>query len=97
MNHEDLSLEKLRISERLASLEKSVEMFLIENTREHTEIKNLLGKYGDNIFGNGKPGLTTRMDRMETIAEIRKWVLGFILTALAGLFVNQVWDILFKK
>lgn len=89
----DLSLEKLKISERLTSLEKSVEMFIAENSKDHTDIKVLLGKYGDNIFGNGKPGLNVRTDRLETIAENRKWVLIVIGGTLLGLVLQRFWSI----
>jgi hypothetical protein len=93
MNHDDLSLEKLKISERLASLETSVEMFLQENTREHNEIKLLLKKYDENIFGNGKPGLTTKVAKLEDSADNRRNMLIVLFTATAGLIVNRIWQI----
>ena len=92
----DFSLEKLKISERLTEVETSMKIFIVENGRQHDDIKELLTKYGDNIFGNGKPGLNTRMDRMETIAEIRKWILIVFGGAITTLVIQRIWTIFIK-
>ena len=48
-------------------------------------------KHFDQIYsfldGNGKPGLKTRIDRMEQLEVNRKWHLGYLWTAMVSGFV----------
>ena len=94
MSQDNLTFEKMRISERLASLEKSVEMYTSENSREHDEIKSLLKKFDENIFGNGKPGLTTKVAKLEDSADVRKSLLIILYAAVTGLIAQRVWAML---
>ena len=42
---------------------------------------DLVHKHEEAIYGNGKVGLITRVDRMEQRAEAHKWILGISLVA----------------
>lgn len=46
------------------------------------------------VFGNGKPGLCTRMTIMETMVKVMTWVVGTTIPLLA---IATSWIIFFNK
>lgn len=81
----ELSLEKLRIAERLASLEASVSDGFKRNSEEHQSLVNSIERFDHVINGNGSVGIKTRVDRLEQIAELRRWILGFLIPTVLSL------------
>lgn len=45
------------------------------------EKMDVIKKHEEAIYGNGKVGLVTRLDRLEQRAESHKWILGISLAA----------------
>ena len=44
------------------------------------------------VFGNGKPGLLTDVDRLKQEARIAKWLTAVVIAAVLTLIVNEVWS-----
>lgn len=92
MGNEDFYLEKLKIAERLQSVENTL---LVHTTKMNDWIdktQNLLNKHSEEIWGNGKPGLKTNVDRILFVGRF-VWIL---YVAVAGLLVEKAWE-LFNK
>lgn len=101
---DDLTVEKLKINERLGTLEitmgkvlQAVDELKGQKNEIHqhliTEIATLrMLLYGD---ADGKPGLILSVDRLKTAQSQRNWQIGIVYTVLVGLAINQVWIRLF--
>ncbi len=61
---------------------------------EFSEIKEKLDRLDEAIRGNGKPGIQTRLDRLETSAAARSRVLWIIAAAVLTLAVGAVWKLI---
>lgn len=80
---DQLTLEKLKIHERLASIETKMDGFM-ERIEYHDSIIN----------GNGHEGVKVKIDRLEVESSNRKWhirtlwvvVLGAVSTIMINLF-----------
>lgn len=46
------------------------------------------------INGNGKPGIKTRLDRLEQWIEGRKWAEKLVLTGVIGALLLMAWKVL---
>ncbi len=46
--------------------------------------------------GNGTPAMTTRIDRLEQIAGVAKWLAALLVSANVILTIHAVWDLLAK-
>lgn len=94
MNGEDLTLEKLRVSERLTSLEGQVitliELKKVEHAyfKENAEkIQAILDKVIATVYGNGAVGLTTQIvQNTAAISWLVKmmWAVGFTIFGLGA-------------
>ena len=80
-----LTLEKLKIHERLASIETKLDAFL-DGHKKHSEI----------IFGNGDEGLKLKIDRLEVDYESRKWHFRTLWAVVIGIIGNLIFTF-FKK
>lgn len=86
----DLTLEKMRIHERLATLEavskegneklKNIESLMMSQITENRRI----------MFGNGGVGIVTRVDRIEQDEKKRRWVIGAIILTLIGIIGDWI-------
>lgn len=103
MSSEDLSLEKLKIVERLTSVEitmgKMVEHLQIMiklKDESHASIQKILDRHDHDINGNGNIGLKTAVDRLVTTENNRRWHLRLIYGALVGLFLKNLFEFISK-
>lgn len=87
---EDLTLEKLKIHERLASLETILRDVLVE-------VRKDVDKHDEAIYGNGKPGLKTVVERLKEAEERRTWTIRAIGAAVIGLIANFIKETLLKR
>lgn len=83
----DLTLEKLKIHERLASLEA-----------RQQAADEILNEIRECLVGNGNPGMKTRIDRLEQTEKGRKFQFNTLWTAMVGTFIvaafNSILDYL---
>lgn len=102
----DLSLEKMRIHERLVRVEHhvaSIKEASEQDQEERAKFREELRKYiHDNqqiVFGDGKtvPGLLTRTDRLEQSHKVNSWVARTCGAGVLGLVVNAVWKFFTHK
>ena len=65
--------------------------------RELNRIKELLERHEKDLYrGNGKPGITTRMEKVEEAVASMKYYFRAILLILIGLLAHAFWDIIVK-
>jgi hypothetical protein len=88
--NDDLTLEKLKIHERLASLETMLRDVFIE-------VRKDVDKHDEAIYGNGKPGLKTIVERLKEAEERRTWTIRAIGMAVIGLVANFIKETLLKR
>jgi len=65
--------------------------------REFREIHAKLDRLDTAIRGNGKPGIQTRLDRLEVAQATRSRLLWIIAAALVTLAVGAVWKLVFGR
>ena len=51
----------------------------------------------DMWYGNGKPGMTTRMEKVEEAVASMKYYFRAIMLILIGLLAHAFWDIITKR
>lgn len=86
---ESLTLEKIKIAERLSALETTLKIF-IEKTDKNSDKMNHI------ILGNGSPGLIDRVRVLETSEDGRRIYVKAAALTIVGLVVKNVWDIFTK-
>lgn len=107
---ESLSLEKLKINERLHASELQLARLVAHHESEagtfarfHADImenikrlETLIVRHDHILMGNGKPGVLMELDRLQTSENIRRWVLGIIGLTVIGILTKVVIDIIIK-
>ncbi len=100
MTKDILTLEKLRIDERLQSVEKQLEVLIKIKESEHENflksmerLMTLVEKHEKMIFGNGTPGMNVRVDRIEKSEERRGWTMRLIWSSIAALTAKILYDV----
>lgn len=100
MTKDILTLEKLRIDERLQGVEKQLEVLIQLKETEHESLSKsmerilaLVEKHEKMLFGNGHPGLNVRVDRVEKAEEGRVWTMRLIWTSIAALAAKILYDL----
>ena len=53
--------------------------------------------FEDMYYGNGKPGMTTRVNELEKAMESFRYYFRWIILLLGGLAIHAIWDVLVKK
>ena len=99
MMDDDLTLEKLKIVQKLSDLEKSfievnANLSLINQTIQVME--KTVNKHSEEIWGNGSVGLKTGMDRLVQRNRIVNWFIGVMAAIIISLVSRQVYDVLLK-
>lgn len=86
---------------RISQIEKDIARLtqLIESDFEHRKefrdrIEALLVKHSELLYGNGKPGLMTRVVELETAHKNHQGNIRVVWVAVVGLVINQLWKIL---
>lgn len=100
MSFEKKNNQKITICSESNMLPGCAEQFAIIRTTinqisdSQLNTNNKLDKIAESIVGNGKIGLTTRLDRIEQIERGRKWLLRTVGVAVIGLLAKMVWGFL---
>lgn len=87
-NDSDLTLEKLKIVEKLEALGLALASF----SESHRQINELIRKHDFTLYGdgNGNPGMSVRVDRLQQDFENRKWHIRIIWGAILGAIAKIV-------
>src|SRR5258707_10744196 len=112
MDETSLSLEKLKINERLGSLEIQTARIVshLESEKGTWEryssnlqdnlkrLEEMIKRHDDLMIGNGvdKVGLMTKVDRIEQILKSWDWHLKALWTAIIGFVAKLVYDLVRK-
>ncbi len=94
---EDLTLEKLRIVQKLGDLSVGMSeingtLKLMESERKNDRKK--LDELGGTVWGNGKTGLDKEVDRLKQKEKIHARIIGPLVLALIGIVARLVYDAL---
>lgn len=92
MSEEDLTLEKLRIVQGLADLKNEINLMGQQMNQKFKKLDEL----GEEIWGNGKPGLKIDMDRFKEREKVKTWMMTSISLVLFGVVGRIVYDMLVK-
>jgi hypothetical protein len=74
------------IQHRLSAIERAV----ARREGQHDEVMNGIRRLQHLLEGNGGPGMTIRLDRVEQIQRRQGWFAGVLITALVGLVAAVV-------
>lgn len=102
-----LSLEKLKINERLHNVELQVARLVSHMESEQGTFARIQAGVDENfrrltliidrhdkiIFGDGTPGMVTKQDRLEQAENTRRWHFGVIWAGIVGLLLKMIHDI----
>lgn len=109
---DDLSLEKLKINERLHNVELQVARLVAHMESEVGTFQRIQSRVDENfnrimqvierhdklLFGNGNPpGLLTKMDRIEQTEEDRKWHFRAIWGSVAAVAAKLAYDMFARR
>lgn len=98
----ELTLEKLKISERLHEVEISLTKF-VEKFEAHIEkdqlildrVSKIVEKHDDTLYGrNGSDGMKVDIDRLKQKEIMRNWFYAAVGISIIGLVVRAVWEII---
>lgn len=86
---DELTLEKIKVVERLHGIE--LEMSKLNDTLNH--LNNTLVKIEHEVWGNGKEGLKTHVDRLRQGEERRSWGIRTLWVGFLGVIFKLIYDI----
>jgi|SRR3990167_800368 len=89
---EELTLEKLRVSERVQSLEDAIKNLIVLKERDHRDLQAMLQRHDRALYGNGQEGLITRFSKHEQSLTVLTRVLWAMATVLISLGLKAVFD-----
>lgn len=78
---------------RLAKIEQLIESDFEHRKEFRERIEGLLQKHSEVIYGNGKPGLTTRVKELETAHRNHQQNIRWAWGVVGALVLKQVWNI----
>lgn len=97
MPDNELTLEKLRISERLTTLETIIKNDRVNQSRILTDMEEIIKRHDKTLHGAyGNNGLTTKVKVLEEKDKTRKWHLSFLwagMSAALGKFLIDLFHI----
>jgi len=81
-----------RIDDKLENVLDLLRGHIDDDNKRFGKVDGNFEKVQNVILGNGKPGLITRLDRLEQTEAVRKWVIralvGAVCTGIATLAVR---------
>lgn len=87
---DEFTLEKLKIHERLAGIESKFDAHMKAEENVSKDIRDILKRHDELLLGNGKDGMTVRVDRLEIEHESRKWHFRSLWAIMVGVLANIV-------
>lgn len=76
---------------RLSRIEQMIESDFEHRKEFRERIESLLAKHSSVIYGNGKPGILTRIKELETAHDNHKGNIRVIWVAVVGIIVSALW------
>ncbi len=92
MKDELLTLEKLKIHERLQGVETKIEVLCNQVTLTTEGLKELVENHNKLLYGNGQAGLKEKVSALQASEEKRSWTLRALIIATLGLIANLIKD-----
>lgn len=89
---EDLTLEKLKIEERLRGVEQSLTTLVTLKESEDKHFEQLLMRMSKTLYGNGHEGLTTTVSNHTQSLRVVTGLMWAMATVLISLGMKAVWD-----
>lgn len=93
MSDEQFTLEKQRVTERLGAVEQELVRLSTKLDGHSDLVTDLLKEHQRFIQGNGTPGASVRLDRLETADRTRLARERVAATAVIGLVVKALWEL----
>lgn len=87
-----LTLEKMKVVERLNSLESKLDILITELKISNDSRDKNIDRLNHIIIGNGEKGLAERVRNLEEDETKRKDYLRITWVAIIGLACKSVWD-----
>jgi len=81
------------IFDRIRSVETTLTKLCVTMESVDANQTKLLEKHDKTLYGNGKTGLDTRVDRIEQVEKGRKWNLRVVWGAIVGLCGRIAYDV----
>lgn len=94
MAENELTLEKLRVAERLSALETSLQSDHAARVEFRDELRKTLACINTTLRGNGGTGLLTRVGLLEQTEETRRWSLRALWGAVLMMGIKVIFDVL---
>jgi hypothetical protein len=88
----DTSRRVQEIERQLAGMIVQMDNYKVTHEQCKAETGRQLYNLRETVYGNGKPGLTTKIDRLEISEGKRTWAIGAVSAATIGLLVSRVWE-----
>lgn len=85
--------ERRAESTRLAKIEQLLESDFAHRKEFRERIEALLAKHSEVIYGNGKPGVLTRLQELETAHKNHQLNIRWAWGAVGLLVIKQIWGI----
>lgn len=85
--------ERRSDSNRLSKIEQLIESDFANRKEFRERIEALLLRHSEVIYGNGKPGLTTRVQELETAHKNHQANIRWAWGVVGALVIKQVWGI----
>lgn len=83
-----------QILEAVHDLDKRLAEHLAGEEARESSRDDKIGDLEAKVYGNGRPGLIQLVDRMSQTLASRAWMERAIMTAVIGLVVARVWEVL---
>lgn len=91
-----LTLEKMKVVERLNSLESKFDVLIAELKIKNENMESNVDKLNHIILGNGQKGIAERVRNLEDSENKRQKVVSVFGASIIGLIAKQVWDFISK-
>ena len=88
----DLTLEKIRVAERLTALEIVIKELSEKISNAESLFISHIAEDRRMFHGNGGTGIMTRLDRIEQREKGREWTIRAIVVAILGVFGKMFSD-----
>jgi len=78
----------------MATISEKLDKVLENQAKQGVEIKNFskdISEHHNTLYGNGRPGVVTEVDRLKVFKTQSRWFFGAIFVAGTGLIVRLIY------
>jgi hypothetical protein len=90
---DDLSLEKLKIHDRLLTIEEQLKHDFNERIEFRKHMRKLFEKHDQTLYGNGSYGLTTHIKELQTSKDNHNFNIRAIWIASLAFLSKIIYDV----